>query len=202
MSTDESHRPTLGDLQMDAEIARHPPGTFRVYRATGVGTEAHGEQFGRAMGEIDGRIRHAKTVGCLIEVISLQLQVIDYWLRIYLMNRMPDIQRNREFGRLIEQCRSNGLSSDVALRLKRFNETRVGAIHGFVIGTISYDRLREACATGDRLLVDTVTFVVRGCGEPADERPAAPPGSVVLRLEAFANELALGRYYGVNRTAP
>jgi len=52
--------------------------------------------------------------GCLLEVISLRLQIMDYWLRVYFVNEAPTgTQRKKEFGALLDQCERLGLPSNL-----------------------------------------------------------------------------------------
>jgi hypothetical protein len=126
------------------------------------------------------------------------MQVIDFWLRVYFANRAPaGEKREREFGRLLTQCHELGIAQDLYLRLTAFNKRRIDAIHGYVIGTISYEQLMPVAADSDRLLRDVVVFVVTNTGEVVQNREQlrASPGAMVIHLQGFCAQVQRGERY-------
>ena len=115
------------------------------------------------------RIRHAKEHNCLIEVISLRIQYIDVWLRIFFENKPHTGEREREFGRLLRQCFELGLDKNLYDRLVQFNKERVKAIHGYLLGLIAYERLRDVVAESDGLAEALTEFVLINSGEVVTE---------------------------------
>ena len=119
--------------------------------------------------DLAARIRHAKGQNCLIEVISLRIQYMDVWLRIYFENTPHSSAREREFGRLLRQCFEIGLAKTLYDRLVQFNKDRVKAIHGYLLGLIAYDGLRDVVAESDGLAEELTEFVLLNSGEAVTE---------------------------------
>jgi len=194
----ENPPPSLTDLELWHRIETEPIGTFRMFRADRVGTEDRIHQHLANFDELSSRITHATEAGCVIEVISLRLQVMDFWLRTYFENRAPrELVREREFGRLLRQCFDLGLPESLYIPLKAFNKKRIDAIHGYVVGSVSYDALRPASADADRLLRDLVIFTVSNCGVVVSHRDevATSPGAMVIHIAGFCAEVERGRRY-------
>ena len=190
--------PSPVDLELWHRIETEPEGTFRLFRADGVGTQERIQQHLRNFDELSSRINHATATGCVIEVISLRLQVIDFWLRVFFSNRSsPGQTRQREFGRILKQCFELGLSEAIYRRLKAFNRQRIDAIHGYVVGSTSYEALRPVAVESDVLLRDVVAFVVSNSGVVVRDRNevCASPGAMVIHVQAFCTDVAEGRRY-------
>jgi hypothetical protein len=90
------------DIRKRVESA--PVGTYRVYRGSDIGLDEN--SINTHLKNLDGigqRIQAAIEAGFLIEALSLRLQIIDYWLRIYFRNkRAQGEERQRQFGRLLD----------------------------------------------------------------------------------------------------
>lgn len=153
---------TTGDLL--AAIRSEPEGTFKLFRATEDQPEV--EQAMANQAELANRIRHAKQSNCLIEVISLRLQYMDIWLRVYFENTPHQEARQQKFGRLLKQCLQLGLDKGLYDRIHRFNKDRVRAIHGYLVGVMRYEDLSVVVAESDGLSEKLVEFVLLNCGEP------------------------------------
>src|SRR5438093_13450958 len=65
--------PSAADLELWHRIETEPAGTFRLFRADGVGTEERIQQHLLNFEELSSRIAHAMKSGCVIEIISLRL---------------------------------------------------------------------------------------------------------------------------------
>jgi hypothetical protein len=158
------------DMENQAEAIRKalstsPYGTFKLFRGDGTGVDETIEQHMKNHEKFGLRIKHAKEVGCWIEVISLRLQVIDYWLRVYFVNRAPiGNSRRREFGRLLEQCRELGLENNIFNKLRVFNEHRINAIHGFIVGRTDYETLKDVVLESESLVTETIIHVLDNTG--------------------------------------
>ena len=148
-------------------ISSEPPGTFKLYRATEEQPEV--EQSIRNMDEFAKRVKHAKASNCLIEVISLRLQYMDMWLRIFFENTPHHEKRQQEFGRLLKQCLHKGLNKLLYDKIYKFNKERVNAIHGYLIGALKYDDLTKIISTTDGLSEDLTEFVILNSGTPMIE---------------------------------
>ena len=193
-----SSEPSPTDLELWDRVENEPPGTFKILTAVGAGVEAYIQQHLKNYAELQSRITHGANAGCFIEVISIRLQVIDFWLRIYFANqRATNYDRRREFGALVSQCHALGLSDDVTSRLLAFNRTRIDAIHGYVVGTTDYQKLEQAAAVADSLLRDVVVFVVSNSGTVVTDRAQlfAAPGAMVVHVEGFCRDVRSGVRY-------
>lgn len=147
-------------------VSSAPMGTYKLYHGTGTGVENNILTHQGNMREIGYRINYAKSVNCQIEVISIRLQIIDYWLRIFFVNKANDTeQREREFGRLLQQCNRLGLSDELFTELQVFNKHRINTIHGYVVGFTSYEELVKIASNSESLSAKVITFVLLNCGE-------------------------------------
>jgi hypothetical protein len=153
--------------EINKELKSEPEGTFKLFHGSNIGVAEDINQHINNHNEINQRISNAVQAGCYIEVISLRLQVIDYWLRIFVVNQSPEENREREFGRLLKQCYELGLNKNKKLydNLKTFNSNRIKAIHGYVIGQISYEKLSEVVDYSRSLMNETTIFVLENTGE-------------------------------------
>src|SRR5688572_68533 len=151
-----------------SNIQSAPLGTFKVFRATGVGIDSRSfDTFQTNQNEVAKRVRHALEVDCHIEAISLELQVMDYWLRLYFANKAPDPKRRRrEIGGLLDQCRDLGLDTELYQELSAFNRRRIEVIHGFVIGRLAYEDVRAMTRDLGLLTGKLVIYVLENAGEP------------------------------------
>jgi len=166
-----------------AAIRAEPVGTFKLFRATEEQPEV--EQAMANLAELAQRIRHARLANCLIEVISLRLQYMDIWLRVYFENTPHQEARQQEFGRLLKQCFQQGLEKDLYDKIHKFNKDRVKAIHGYLVGVMKYDDLAPVVAESDGLSEALAEFVLVNSGEPVTiefERQHHNRGDVVRHL--------------------
>jgi hypothetical protein len=146
-------------------LATSPYGTFKLFRGEGAGIDETIEQHMKNHEIFGLRIKHAKDVGCWIEVISIRLQVIDYWLRVYFVNKAPvGYIRRKEFGRLLNQCREFGLGINLFNKLRVFSENRINAIHGFIVGRTDYENLKDVVFESESLISETIIRVLENSG--------------------------------------
>lgn len=115
--------------------------------------------------EFAARIKHATSVNCLIEVISLRIQDLDLWLRAFFENTPHKAAREREFGRLLKQCLKQGLDKNLYDRIHKFNRNRIKAIHGYLIGITTYPELGVVVGESEGLSEALAEFVVLNSGE-------------------------------------
>ena len=115
--------------------------------------------------ELAARIKHAKAVNCLIEVISLRIQYLDLWLRAFFENTPHKVVREREFGRLLKQCFKQGLDKSLYEDIHQFNRNRIKAIHGYLIGITTYTELGVVVGKSEGLSEALAEFVVLNSGE-------------------------------------
>jgi hypothetical protein len=154
--------------QLIAAIRLSPPGTFKLFRATEHQPEVEQSMANRS--ELAARIKHAREADCFIEVISLRIQYIDLWLRVFYENPPHREPRKREFGRLLKQCLKQGLEKTLYDRIHTFNGDRVKAIHGYLIGLTAYDELRGVVEKSEGLSEALAESVVLNCGETVTDQ--------------------------------
>jgi hypothetical protein len=176
-------------------IASEPEGTLKLFRA--IDEHPAVEQSITNQLELVGRIEHAKASGCLIEVISLRLQYLDLWLRIFFENKPKDEPRQREFVRLLKQCLKQGFDKSLYDRILKFNRERVDAIHGYLIGAINYEKIASVIEESNGLSEAVAQFVVLNCGEPishsfANERHGQ--GEMVYHIARLLARLRSGPF--------
>jgi len=187
-----SEKPSEMDLELYRLVENSPIGSWRMFTADKAGVQNYLKQHFKNHDNIKKKIKNAVDCKCFIEVISLRLQVIDYWLRIFLENALPEIKRDREFGRLINQAKDAGLPESIHGKLAEFNKTRIAAIHGFAIGTTSYEQIQEEAHKSQSLLVETITYVVNNSGKVVYNRDHlhANPGAMTIDVAGFCKNLA------------
>lgn len=176
------------------EIAIAPYGTYKLYHGSDIGHDEDSINTHLSnLHNIGQRIEAAIKSGFLIEALSLRLQVIDFWLRIYYRNqRKVDEKRQREFGRLLDQCKDLGLDKDLVRELKEFNSHRVDAIHGFIIGKTTYEVLLPVVNESKSLSSKCIAWVLENCGEVIHsiEGRSFEVGDMILNWKAQIDHLA------------
>lgn len=151
--------------QIKQALSSHPPGTFKLFRGAGTGADENIEVHLKNLVDVGRRIDKAIRTECYVEVISLRIQIVDYWLRVYFVNKaMAGVKRQREFGRLLEQCKELGFNAQLFDELKTFNLHRINAIHGYVIGKIEYNGLEKITLESKAISARTIMFVLLNCG--------------------------------------
>jgi len=180
------------DIELFSRVENSPIGTFKLFLAEGVGTEENIAQHLNNIDVVSEKILNAVNNKCFIELISLRLQVLDFWLRIYFYNIPENTEpREREFGRLIKQCFRLGLEKNIYDKLVTFNKHRVDAIHGFMIGTISYEKIEEVAIEADQLLRETIVFILENSGNVVSSREQLVdnPGAMTIHVSGFVHEI-------------
>jgi len=171
-------------------IRSAPPGTFKLFRATDEEPEV--EQSMRNWDELSRRIQRARAANCLIEVVSLRMQYMDVWLRIFFENTPHTDKRRREFGRLLEQCFKLGLKKRIYDQIITFNRHRIAAIHGYMVGKTNYDVIGHAVQDSDGLAEALCEFVLVSSGEIVDESFATTyhkRGDMIFNIPAMIGKL-------------
>lgn len=89
--------------------------------------------------------------GFYIETISLRLQHIELYLRMFYVAKNkagkiidPDLDK-RTFGSFINDCKNLGFKQQLIDEMNQFNSHRINAIHKFLMGEIQYDYLKTVC---------------------------------------------------------
>ncbi len=141
---------TLTDKEMNDLIRLSPPGSFKSgpnLKALGV---ADVDRAFKNLREGPERNKRALENGCYLEVISLRLQHIELWLRMFWVARnkkgkILDPNDKRTFGVVVNDCAVLGFRPDLVVRMKEFNEHRINALHKYLLGATDYVELKEVC---------------------------------------------------------
>jgi len=179
------------------EIVRGlPSGTFKYYKGAGTGIERFLESHAQNIRDVGRRIGRAKRAGCYIETISLRLQIIDFWLRIFFVNKAAIGQKRRWlFDELLEQCKTIGMKDDVCRKIISFNSKRIEAIHEFLTGKIKYEELLSVDKISETVAVEVVQYVLMNCGQIIDgttPKPKLPDrGDMILNVPEFSKEVPI-----------
>ena len=157
-------------MDVNSEIAHKamtlPHGSLRRFKGSGTGTEEDVEAFLVNQQEIGTKIVEARAAGCHLEELSLIVQIIDFWLRVWFVNTAsPGQLRTREFGGLLSQCVKLGFDSALAKRIESQNKKRVLAIHGYLIGRIGYEEFEDIAKELRIHAYQSLIFVINNCGE-------------------------------------
>jgi hypothetical protein len=89
--------------------------------------------------------------GFYIETISLRLQHIELYLRMFVVvknkkGKIIDSETDkRTFGNFINECDTLGFDKTLIAEMKDFNEYRIIAIHKYLLGEIRHSDLKEVC---------------------------------------------------------
>lgn len=162
---------TLTDAEMQELVRLRPPGAFK----TGPNLLTLGvvnlDQAFLNYKEGAARSKHAYDSGCFIEVISLRLQHIDFWLRCFWVARnrkgqIFDASDKRTFGVLVTDCERLRFDSSLIQRMRSFNASRVDSIHKYLLGAIRYDDLEPICDAHNGLDSDAGNYVREQIGVP------------------------------------
>jgi|GEM_PF-2392722 len=179
------------------EIVRSlPSGTFKYYKGVGTGIERFLESHMLNIRDIGKRIGRAKRAGCYIETISLRLQIIDFWLRIFFVNK-GEIGQKRKwmFDELLEKCKTIGLEDDLYRKIMSFNSKRIDAIHGFLIGKMKYDDLALVDEISETTAIEVMQYVLMNCGKIIDGTMPKPRlsdrGDMFLNVPNFLKEIPI-----------
>ena len=149
------------------KVKNVPAGTYRLYKGSGIGHDE--DSIHTHLNNLSGiseKIQRAIELECFIEAISLRLQIIDFWLRVFFVNRCAEGQtRKREFGALLDQCKGLDLDQEIYEKLKAFNKHRINAIHGYVIGKTTYKELEPVVKESKKLSSELIIYVLENTGE-------------------------------------
>lgn len=173
-----------------------PSGTFKYYKGVGTGIERFLETHVLNIRDVGKRIGRAKRAGCYIETISLRLQIIDFWLRIFFVNKAAIGQKRRwMFDELLEQCKKIGLKDDLYRKIMTFNSKRIDAIQEFLTGNIKYEDLLSVDKISETVAIEVLQYVLINCGEIIDGTTPKPKssgrGDMILNVPEFLKEMPI-----------
>lgn len=103
------------------------------------------------------------------EFISLKIQFLEYYLKIYWVSKNPnnevlDENSRKFFGTLINECKKFGFDSVLIDKIEDFNNQRVKVIHKFLMGGISELEMEDVCNKYSKLGNELYQYVIMECG--------------------------------------
>ena len=118
------------------------------------------------VGELIARAERAYELGCYIEAMSLRLQQMELWLRIFQLaknggGKLFAADDKRTFGQIIADCERIGFDAELVRLMRAFNLHRTRAIHKFILGATDYEHLRVICARYSALPAQVGEFTRR-----------------------------------------
>lgn len=104
-----------------------------------------------------------------IEFLSLKLQWIEFYLKIYWVTKNPynktlDHHVQKFFGTLINECENFGFDAKLIFKLKEFNESRVKAVHKFLMGGTTEEELQIVSEKYSKLGNEISDYILNECG--------------------------------------
>lgn len=169
--SDLKEKETLTHEEMLELVRLSPPGAFK----TGPNLLTLGvvdvNQFYSNFKEGPERAKKAFEAGCYMEVLSLRLQHIELWLRMFWVagnkdGRIFESTDRRPFGAILKDCEKVGLAPNLVARLDGFNASRIDAIHKYLLGVTDYNGMREACVENTGLDTEVREWVMKEIGVP------------------------------------
>jgi hypothetical protein len=135
---------TLTNDEMNELVRLSPEGMLSLPNMETLGVTDFGMAF-QNLKEGAERTRNAFDNGCYLEVISLRLQHIEFWLRIFWVakngkRKIFEADDKRTFGTITNNCSDLGFNTDLISKLNSFNSYRINAIHKVYSGS---NRLRR-----------------------------------------------------------
>ncbi|MFC3198256.1 hypothetical protein ACFOET_11595 [Parapedobacter deserti] len=118
---------------------------------------------------IVARAKHALQAGHYIEFISLKIQYIEFYLKIFWVTKNPagailDQDSRKLFGAIINECESFGFDKKIIADIKDFNETRIKAIHKYLMGGTDEQELQVVSLKHSKLGNAVYEHVINECG--------------------------------------
>lgn len=121
------------------------------------------ENFVKNFKEINRRIEYSRSSGFYIESISLQLQLIDLWLRELIKEKTGkqfSSEDKYKFGYII--IKSQPLLPPLLYKkISEFNEIRKNAIHNFIYGSTNYKEIESVSNRYNSLDTEVFRFIVK-----------------------------------------
>jgi len=117
------------------------------------------------------RAKKAREAGCYMEVISLRLQHMELWLRMFWVvrnkgARIFDPDDKRSFGTILKDCKALGLDGALVVRMERFNQSRIDAIHKYLLGATDYEGMQAECGEHQGLDAAVRDWILKEIGIP------------------------------------
>jgi hypothetical protein len=115
------------------------------------------------------RAKSARANGFYLEFISLKIQYLEFYLKIYWVSKHPNSKVLNEnskifFGRLVDECLEYGFDPVLSKTLFQFNKERKKAIHQFMMGATGEEELAMVCEKYAKLGNEVYNYVIDECG--------------------------------------
>lgn len=104
-----------------------------------------------------------------IEFISLKIQYLEFFLRIYWVRKNPNgsvltPETRKLFGTLINECKNYGFKQTLIDKLNDFNSGRIKAIHKYLMGGTSEEELGNVSKKYEKLGNEIQEYVLSEVG--------------------------------------
>ena len=121
--------------------------------------------------EANAKMKEALEKEFYLEVISLGLQKIDFWLRMFwvVKNNKGEVfsaDDKRTFGMILFDCKKIGLDEDLFVELKEFNYSRINGIHKYLLGEVDYKSLKKVSENVGEIIKKVSRYVGNQIGVP------------------------------------
>ena len=124
-----------------------------------------------------------------IEFISLKIQYLEYFLRMYYVKKnkkgkiFPSDDK-KTFGMIINDCKLIGFDPNLILSLNEFNHQRINAIHRFLLGDYDEIDFILICEKYKKFGEDIKNYVIKEIGIPIKDSKALPNkvGSMIFSV--------------------
>lgn len=114
-----------------------------------------------------------------IEFISLKIQYIEFYLKIFWVTKNPsnsvlDQNDRKFFGTIINECEVFGFDSNIISDIKDFNDKRIKAIHKYLMGGTDEEELKIISLKHSKLGNAVYEYVINECGEKISDTSNIP----------------------------
>ncbi len=114
-----------------------------------------------------------------IEFISLKIQYIEFFLKIFWVTKNPsnavlDENDRKYFGTIIYDCEVFGFDKNIISNIKDFNDSRIKAIHKYLMGGTTEEELKIISLTHSKLGNEIYEYVIKECGEIINDFSSIP----------------------------
>lgn len=135
------------------------------------------------------RAKQALKNGFVIEFISLKLQYLEFFLRIYYVKNnatgtVISPENKSTFGVIIKYCEQVGFDHTLIDKLKEFNSYRIKAIHKFLLGDTNEEEIKQVCIRHSTLGNEIKDYVISRVGVKIEFKENLPDmlGSMLFQI--------------------
>jgi hypothetical protein len=118
----------------------------------------------KKLGRIDEKIQSSFESSFFLEWLSLMLLKVEFWLRVYLLNKDKYADKNvltdaLSFGILIKECRNSGMKKELLSQIQLLNKHRIQYIHNYLKNDFDYEDVKSQKDNFDHSIEDLVKYV-------------------------------------------